>query len=118
MNELVKTDDLRSVKFLTNFINAVVDADLKHYASDLYPELELMDEKTFNASLKRAIQVCTTLNIPIHKHFKRVYRTSGNHVFCDYRLSHTAYVLISINGDVGSQKVARIQLELVKKLLT
>ena len=117
MNAIVKIDDLNRVEFLSSFINAIVDNNLRHYASDLYPELELTDEPTFNKSLKRAQQVCATLNMPVHEHFKRVYRTSGNRIFCDYRLSHTAYLLVSINGDVGSKKVAQIQLELVKKIL-
>ncbi|RLD76045.1 MAG: hypothetical protein DRJ10_14225 [Bacteroidetes bacterium] len=117
MNTLVKTDDIYDVNFLAEFLRAVVDTQLKHYASDLYPELETVNENIFNNSLERAQQVCTTLNLPIHEHFKRVYRTSGNHIYCDYRLSHTAYLLVSINGDVGSKKVAQIQLDLVNRLL-
>ena len=117
MNTLIKTDDIHNVQFLAGFLRAVVDAQLTHYASDLYPELESMDEITFNNSLQRAQKVCTTLNLPIHEHFKKIFRTSGRHIYCDYRLSHTAYILVSINGDVESKKVAQIQLELVERLL-
>lgn len=117
MNMLIKTDDIHTAQCLADFSRAIIDTRLKHYASDLYPELELMDEDTFNHGLVRAQQVCTTLNLPLHEHFKKVYRTSDNHIYCDYRLSHTAYLLVGINGDVGSRKVAQIQLELVNKLL-
>jgi len=117
MSTIVRTDDIYKVQFLVGFLSAIVDAQLKHYASDLYPELESLDENTFNNSLERAQQVCTTLDLPIHEHFKKIYRTSGNHVYCDYRLSHTAYLLVSINGDVESKKVAQIQLDLVNRLL-
>ncbi len=117
MNALVKTNDIYNVQFLAEFVKAIIDARLKHYASDLYPALETVDENKFNNSLVRAQQVCTTLNLPIHEHFKKVYRTSGNHIYCDYRLSHTAYLLVSINGDVGSKKVAQIQMDLVNRLL-
>ncbi|MFK5855908.1 MAG: hypothetical protein QM503_07235 [Bacteroidota bacterium] len=114
---LAKIDEINSVHFLSEFLRAIIDTQLKHYASDLYPELELFNEDIFNHSLTRAQQVCTTLNLPLHEHFKKVYRTSGKNIYCDYRLSHTAYLLVSINGDVSSKKVAQIQMELVNKLL-
>lgn len=117
MNTLVRTDDIHSVQFLADFLRAIIDTKLKHYASDLYPELESFDENIFNNSLKRAQQVCATLDLPIHEHFKKVYRTFGNHIYCDYRLSHTAYLLVSINGDVGSKRVAQVQMELVNQIL-
>lgn len=77
----------------------------------------MIDENKFNQSIVRAQQVCTTLNLPLHEHFKKIYRTSENHIYCDYRLSYTAYLLVGINGDVESKKVAQIQMELVKKLI-
>jgi len=117
MSTLARTNDIHSVQFLADFLRAIIDTKLKHYASDLYPELELFDENIFNTSLVRAQQVCTTLDLPIHEHFKKVYRTAGNHIYCDYRLSHTAYLLVSINGDVESKKVAQVQMELVERLL-
>ncbi len=117
MNAIARTNDIYKVQFLAGFLSAIADAQLKHYASDLYPELESIDEITFNNSLQRAQKVCTTLNLPIHEHFKKIFRTSGRHIYCDYRLSHTAYILVSINGDVESKKVAQIQMELVERLL-
>ncbi len=102
---------------IRNFLDALVDNELKHYASDLFPELEMTDEAAFNKSLLRAQQVCETLNIPIHHHFKRIYRTSSGRIYCDYKLSHTAYILVGINGDAKHEKVAKIQMELVKLLL-
>ncbi len=115
MNMLIKTNDIPQP--LKDFITAIIDTQLKHYASDLFPELEVVDETIFNISLTRAQQVCTTLNLPLHKHFRKIYRTSGDQIYCDYRLSHTAYLLVGINGDVESKKVAQIQMELINKLL-
>ncbi|MBC8320425.1 MAG: hypothetical protein H8E34_06870 [Bacteroidetes bacterium] len=117
MRAIIKTDDVYTTQHLTNFIKALIDSRLKHYASDLYPELEMIDKEAFNQSLIRAQKVCATLNLPLHMHFKKVYRTSGNNIYCDYRLSHTAYLLVGINGDVESKKVAQIQLELVNRLI-
>ena len=117
MSTLVKTDHTYYSQSFTEFINSLVNSQLKHYASDLFPELEMIDENRFNHGIERAQQVCVTLNLPLHVHFKKVYRTSGNHIYCDYRLSQIAYLLVGINGDVGSKKVAQIQIELVKKLI-
>lgn len=117
MNTLMHFDQEYYNNSIREFIDAVIDNDLKHYASDLFPELEMTDEDAFNHSLIRAQQVCATLNLPVHKHFKRIYRTSKGRVYCDYKLSHTAYLLVGINGDVKHHKVAKIQMELVKLLL-
>jgi hypothetical protein len=117
MNALIRIEHSQKNEPLVDFLNAIVDAQLIHYASDLYPELEMPDEESFNQSLNRAQQVCSTLNLPVHEHFKRIYRTSKNHVYCDYKLSHTAYILVSINGDVSRKKVAQIQMELVQSLI-
>ncbi len=117
MSTLSRTDYTNYDQPFSEFVKALINTQLKHYASDLFPELEMIDENKFNRGIVRAQQVCTTLNLPIHEHFKKIYRTSGNHIYCDYRLSHTAYLLVGINGDVESKKVAQIQMELVKKLI-
>lgn len=118
MRSLIRIEQTQYNTPITDFIFAVKDAKLKHYASDLFPELEMINEELFNHSLQRAQKVCATLNIPVHEHFKRVYRTSENKIYCDYKLSHIAYILVSINGDVSSKKVAKIQMELVNTLLS
>ena len=117
MTTLTRTDYTVYSQSFSEFVSALVNTQLRHYASDLFPELDMIDENTFNLGLVRAQQVCTTMNLPLHEHFKKVYRTDGNRIYCDYRLSHTAYLLVGINSDAGSKKVAQIQFELVKKLL-
>jgi antitoxin component of RelBE/YafQ-DinJ toxin-antitoxin module len=118
MNTLMHIDQLNiDNRSIFGFMDAVIDNELKHYASDLFPELDMSDEEAFNTSLHRAKQVCITMKLPIDKHFKKIYRTSNNRVYCDYKLSHTAYLLVGINGDVRHEKVAQIQMELVKLLL-
>ncbi len=117
MSTLIRIEHVHHRQPLFDFVNAVVESQLKHYASDLFPELEMNDMDILNHSLARAQQVCTTLNIPIKEHFKKIYRTSENNVYCDYKLSNTAYILVSLNGDVNMKKVAQIQLELANSLL-
>jgi hypothetical protein len=117
MNTLLKIEHGSNMQSMKDFLNAVLESQLKHYASDLFPELEMIDNDVLNHALRRAQQVCSTLNLPVRDHFKRIYRTDGNNTYCDYRLSHTAYLLVSINGDVSRKKVAQIQMELVKSLI-
>lgn len=117
MKTLIKFDDIHTIQSLSEFVVAVVSSRLVHYASDLFPELEMMDKEMFNRGLIRAQKVCTSLNLPLNEHFKKVYRTHENNIYCDYRLSHTAYLLVGMNGDVESKKVAQIQIELINKLL-
>lgn len=117
MNTLIHIEHVHYHKPIVDFINAVAENKLKHYASDLFPELEITDEEIANISIQRATQVCTTLKLPINEHFRKVYRTSGNKIYCDYKLSHLAYLLVGINGDVKHFKVAKMQMELVKLIL-
>ena len=117
MSTLIKADHTHYTQSFTEFVNALINSQLVHYASDLFPELEMIDEQRFNHGIERAQQVCVTLKLPLHEHFKKVYRTSENQIYCDYRLSYTAYLLVGINGYVGSKKVAQIQMGMVKKLL-
>ncbi len=117
MNTLARFHEYQTNRALLNFLNALADAQLTHYASDLLPELELANEIEFMHSIQKAQQVLTTLSLPVGRHFKKIYRTRDGHVFCDYKLSHVAYMLVGINGNVANRKVASIQLELIKKLL-
>lgn len=117
MNTLVRLHDFQTNRALLGFLNALADAQLTHYASDLLPELELVDEIEFMRSIKKAQQVLTTLSLPLDQHFRKIYRTREGHVFCDYKLSPMAYMLVGINGNVANRKVASIQHELIKKLL-
>lgn len=117
MNTLVRLHDIQMHGVINQFVNALNDAQLTHYASDLLPELELANEISFMESITRAQQVMATLNLPIEGHFKRIYRTTEGCIYCDYKLSHVAYLLVSINGDVANKKVASIQYELIKRLI-
>ncbi len=117
MNNLVRFHDLHTHLALEQFIQALNDAHLTHYASDLLPELELANEIGFMESIGKAQQVMATLNLPIESHFKRIYRTKEGCIYCDYKLSHVAYLLVGINGDVSNPKVAGIQYELINRLL-
>lgn len=118
MDNLIRLQDLQIHSALSEFLIALRDARLIHYASDLLPELELANEVDFMISIRKAKRVMATLNLPVEEHFRKIYRTRGEYVFCDYKLSHIAYLLVSINGDVENQQVARIQLELVNRLLS
>lgn len=118
MDNLIRLQDLQMHSALRDFLIALSDARLIHYASDLLPELELIDEVDFMSSIQKAKQVMATLHMPVEEHFRRIYRTREGLVYCDYKLSHVAYLLVGINGDVSNKKVASIQYELIKRLLS
>lgn len=117
MNTIVRFHDFHMHLALEQFAQALNDAHLTHYASDLLPELELANEISFMDSIGKAQQVMATLNLPVESHFKRIYRNNEGCIYCDYKLSHIAYLLVSINGDVANPKVAGIQYELISRLL-
>jgi len=72
MSTLIKSDYTYYDQSFAEFVKALINTQLKHYASDLFPELETVDEITFNRGLIRAQKVCTTLNCQYTNILKKI----------------------------------------------
>jgi DNA-damage-inducible protein D len=86
-----------------------------------YRALELMDALTyrsvdeFEAVIKKAKAVCSTLRIPVEAHYREIYVSSPKGLYRDYRLSRLACYLITVNADSTYPAVAKAQLYLATR---
>lgn len=83
---------------------------LNYFASEVMKNLEIEDDDEIASSINRAFQACSSLNIPFKRNFKKVYRSDGESVFADWKISPLACYLIVINCNPGNEHVARAQL--------
>ena len=86
------------------------DNRLDYFASEIMKMLEIEDETDITFSLSRALQVCRTLNIPVSRNFKKVYRFNGVNLVTDWKISPLASYLIIINCNPENEQVAKAQL--------
>ncbi len=116
--KIINDDELYRFHGLLEFIDAVIDSNMRHYASEIIELVEMGNEKEIINAMIRAQDACRALDIPVEEHFKKVYRDDLQHrVICDYKLSPLAFGLICINANPKNKNIARIQVELINKLL-
>lgn len=80
------------------------------YATELLPVLDTDEETLFSRSIRRAMEVCAVLGIPIDRHFQPVLRIGEAGIFRDYHLTSLGGYLTIINSEPTTPLVARAQL--------
>ena len=66
----------------------------------------------FEAVVRKARAVCSSLRIPEDAHYREVYVSSPKGLYRDYRLSRFACYLITVNADSHYPAVAKAQVYL------
>ena len=84
-------------------------------ASDLLDEGLTPGE--ISIAVKKAIEVCCTMEIPVEQHFVPVYTTFNGDLFKDFRLSEFGFALTLLNAPVRNSDVAAFQFKLVQYFL-
>jgi hypothetical protein len=86
------------------------EARLNYFVSDIMATLDIEDVNEIAASLNRAFQACGTLQLPFSRNFKKVYRSDGDKMLMDWKISPLACYLIVINCNPSYEHVAKAQL--------
>ncbi|MEP6748851.1 MAG: hypothetical protein ABJB86_14060 [Bacteroidota bacterium] len=86
------------------------EAPLHYFAGEIMRILDIEDEAEIAVSIKRAFQACMVMNIPLNRHFKRVYCFDGTSLIADWKISALAFYLIVVNCNPGNERVAKAQL--------
>ena len=115
--KLIDTNEIYQFKGLLELIDAAIDSNMRHYASEVIELVEIGKEEELQGAMLRAREACRVMGIPLENHFKKVYRDAEHEVVCDYKLSPLAFGLVCINANPTNRNIAQIQVELVKKLL-
>lgn len=115
MEVLVSLYEEKRFPQLEEFVNSFQSRNYVYYASELFDDGSYEREEEILRAIERAMIVCATLNITVNDHFKTVYKSVGDDVYIDWKLSPLACSLTLLNGDVKMSKVADFQFLLVKK---
>jgi hypothetical protein len=95
---------------------AINEAPLKYYASDILEEIGVSGQEQLCQTVKRAILALFYNHINVRKHIKPVYRIDFDSVFLDYKMSPVAAYFLIVNTGEMSEEIARIQMELIRNL--
>jgi hypothetical protein len=86
------------------------EARLNYLVSEIMTSLDIDDVNEIATSLSRAFQACGTLQLSFNRNFKKVYRSDGDHITMDWKISPLACYLIVINCNPSYERVAKAQL--------
>ena len=102
---------------LDDFVNMLAERQLTCYASDLLAQRGCESMSELGEAVKRATEVCHSMHLPLQENFKVVFRSQNGRVVQDWRLSPMAYLLMVLNADPHNDMVARMQVEMVRRVL-
>jgi len=74
-----------------------IETKLNYFASEIMETLHIEDAAEIALSLNRTFQACGILHIPFNRNFKKVYRSDGENLIADWKISSFACYLIIIN---------------------
>jgi hypothetical protein len=114
MNIIVYKENYQA-ESLFDFEEFIFSAGLNHLASELFM-YGLDDPSEMESALKRAMQACRALNIPVKRNFRPVYSYKNGEIIRDWKLSDFGKKLVLLNGDPNNPFVARMQVELIHNL--
>ena len=115
---LATIDQLKGNSYIDDFLSNLRERNLTLYATDLLQCDGCRSMHELEDAVRRATEVCTCMHLPLQENFKVVFRSSNGEVIQDWRLSPMAYMLLAINSDSSNEVVAKLQVELVKRVLS
>ena len=96
------------------FAEKMATLNLIAYASDAATQMEFDSLEELHESVKRAMELCMSAEIPIKGNFHRVYKSSADGIVYDWKLSLLAYRLVCLSGKPSNPSVARLIIQLIK----
>ncbi|MDX5346559.1 MAG: hypothetical protein LPK19_04880 [Hymenobacteraceae bacterium] len=102
---------------LDDFLDSITESNLTFYASDLIQARGCSNLEELAAAINKATQVCSCMNVPVRDNFKPVFRSGQGNLLQDWKLSPLAYYLTIINSDSSNKFVARMQVEMARRML-
>lgn len=99
------------------FLESLRYQKLKYYASELQQRLQITELNELKQAVNRAMSVCRIQQLGMEDHFKPIYRCEESQVIIDWKLSPLAYCLVMLNANPAHAEVARLQLQLVHRVM-
>lgn len=96
------------------FVEKMTTLNLTAYASEAAIEMEFDSLEELHESVKRAMELCMSAEIPVKGNFQRIYKSSADGIVYDWKLSPLAYRLVCLSGNPSNPIVARFIIQLLK----
>ena len=105
----------REEQLRQKLLDALALGQCTYRALDLMEALTYPSFDEFEAVIRKAKAVCSSLGIPQDAHYREVYVSSPRGLYHDYCLSRFACYLITVNAESGYPAVAKAQVYLATK---
>jgi len=92
----------------------LVEQNLVYYASEAADEMEFESFDELQEAVRRSMELCEARGLPVNNNFRRIFKSSSVGLVFDWRLSVLAYRLVQLNGDPCNNRVAKLQIDLLK----
>ncbi|MGZ3862129.1 MAG: damage-inducible protein D [Bacteroidia bacterium] len=93
-----------------------IEKNLIYYASEAAEEMGFESIEELQEAVRRAMELCRANGLPVNNNFRRIFKCSSAGLVFDWQLSVLAYHLVQLNGDPSNNRVAKLQLDLLKNL--
>jgi len=93
-------------EFYREFLEQLINAQMKYYASEIFNLLELETERQFTDALEKTIQTLHLAGIPAEHHIRPVYADYRGEVIVDYKMTPLAFGLIGMHAEPLNQTLA------------
>lgn len=107
---MLKLYDYLDTILQSNKLDPLFENDQLFFANDVFELLSISDETQQKSSMRRALQSCITLSIPLNRNFKHIYRVANSGLISDWQMSALGCYLTIINCDPRYEQVAKAQL--------
>lgn len=99
---------------IAGFVDQLNERELRYSSFDLLQlGLETLDE--VEAAVSKAMHTCNSAGMPLNENFKMVYVNIEGRMMKLWRLSKVAFGLSLINANPQNEKLANLQLALLKR---
>ncbi|RMG76947.1 MAG: hypothetical protein D6707_11745 [Bacteroidetes bacterium] len=114
MNLIPLNNPLFSI--IDEFIDSVNSTYYTHCSSEL-SNFGIHNQKDIAEAVERAVASVKSLNQPVQQHFKKVYIENNGCVVEDWLLSDEGWKLTILNLNPRYRQIAKIQYQIIQKLL-
>lgn len=86
------------------------ETNSNYFVSEIMELLAIENKDEIDLAFSRANQACDALNISFDYHFKKIYRSDGQNLIVDWKVSSLACYLLIVNCNPTNESVAKAQL--------
>ncbi len=98
------------------FLGRMNDLRYRYYASELLQSYLHAEKCNIDDSIRKAIAIMRLTGLPVHLHFKRIYRSDVMGISSTWRLSELACGLVILSFDETNKDAYQVQQSFLRYL--